>query len=338
MNYQEIAPKFKNLLDNATNIVVMQADNPDGDSLSSALALESILEDYGKKVYLYCAIDIPDYLRYLEGWDRILKDMPSKYDLAIIVDTGVWTLFGHLQGQNKTVAKNKLVVIDEHDTPHTIEAELDAHDVAAVSSGQIIYEIASNAKLPISKLAADFLASSILSDTLGLTGSGLKDNPRPFEIMAQLVRIGVDLSELQEKRYEQMKITSAALNYKGQLMQRVEFFHDDRIATITIPHDEILDNSQEFNPTIILDETRLVKNVAVSIGFKQYLYQGRLVRVTARIRCNRGHEIANKLAELYGGGGHPYAAGFKIEGDSLDFDEIKQKTIDEAERLLNEAL
>lgn len=339
MNYQVIATKFKEKIDNATNIVIMQADNPDGDSLSSALALESILEDYGKKVYLYCSIDIPDYLRYLDGWDRVLKDFPSKYDLAIIVDTGVWKLFGNLTNSHVTIPKQKLIVIDEHDVDHTIEADLDIHDSQAVASGQIVYEVASAAKLPIQKISADFIASSILSDTLGLTSISLKNNGRPFEIMADLVRLGVDVSELQEKRLENMKINPNNLIYKGQLLQRVEFHSNDRIATITIPYDEIIDKNNEFNPTIVLDETRFVRGVAVTIGFKQYVSQGRLVRVTGRIRCNRGFEIAAKLASCFeDGGGHPYASGFKIEGNDLNFDDIKNKAITEAERLLDETV
>jgi len=341
MNYQETSSIFTEMLENSKNVVVMQADNPDGDSLASALALESLLEDAGKKVYLYCAIDMPEYLRHLEGWDRVEKEFPSNYDLAIVVDTGVWKLFGNFEqkyGRFK-LPKEKLIVIDEHDTEHSLEAALDIHDIKAISSGQIIYELAAESGLVISKLTAEFIASSILSDTLGLTSSNLKDNPRPFTIMADLVNLGVDVSVLQERRLERMKISSDILNYKGELLQRIEYYGDGKIATITIPYDELREHSQELNPTIVLDEARLVDRVGITIGFKQYVSQGRLVRVTGRIRCNKGFEIADKLASIFeDGGGHSYASGFKIEGDNLNFEEIKTKVIQNAERLLNEII
>lgn len=339
MNYDEASNHFLKLLKDSDKVVVIQADNPDGDSLASALALESILEDNGKTTILYCAIDMPDYLKHLAGWDRVVKDFPSSYDLAIVVDTGVWKLldnFNEKYGKYK-LPKEKLIVIDEHETEHTLEAALDVHDKAAVSSGQIIYELCSKSNLVISKLSAEYIASSILSDTLGLTSSTLKNNPRPFEIMADLVNKGVDVSELQEKRLERMKISANILNYKGELLQRIEYFANDKIATITIPYDELREHSQELNPTIVLDEARLVNGVCVTIGFKQYVSQGRLVRVTGRIRCNRGYEIANKIAEYFeDGGGHPYASGFKIEGDNLNFDDIKNKVLNHTEELLNE--
>ena len=40
----------KKIIDSATNIIVIQAENPDGDSVGSALALEEILSDIGKSV------------------------------------------------------------------------------------------------------------------------------------------------------------------------------------------------------------------------------------------------------------------------------------------------
>ena len=55
MNYQ----KLKQLVDDAERVVVVQADNPDADSLSSALALEEILGELGKNVALNYPVDSP---------------------------------------------------------------------------------------------------------------------------------------------------------------------------------------------------------------------------------------------------------------------------------------
>ena len=63
--------QIKQIIDEATDIVILQADNPDGDSLASSLALESILYQMGKRPHMYCGIDMPSYLRYLPGWDRV---------------------------------------------------------------------------------------------------------------------------------------------------------------------------------------------------------------------------------------------------------------------------
>ena len=84
--YKE-AEKIREIIEDAKTIVVIQADNPDIDSLASALALESILSALGKDVNLYCGVDPPSYLHYLPGWGRVSKDMPKQFDAAFILYT-----------------------------------------------------------------------------------------------------------------------------------------------------------------------------------------------------------------------------------------------------------
>jgi nanoRNase/pAp phosphatase (c-di-AMP/oligoRNAs hydrolase) len=121
-------------------------------------------------------------------------------------------------------------------------------------------------------------------------------------------------------------------------MQRVEFHHDNQIATIDIPHDEIKEFSTDYNPTVVLDETRMIEGLAVTIGFKTYERNGDVYKVTGRIRCGYGYSFAADLAAHFkDGGGHPYAAGFKIEGDNLDFAEIKRQAIAKAYELITQA-
>ena len=78
-----IYQSLQELVYNASHIAILQADNPDGDSLGSALALEAILSEMGKRVSMVCAVDIAPHLRYLNGWDRVRKDIPTDVDCAV---------------------------------------------------------------------------------------------------------------------------------------------------------------------------------------------------------------------------------------------------------------
>lgn len=332
--------QIASLIHQAHNIVVIQGDNPDGDSLASSLALEELLGDQGKNVSLYCGIDIPEHLRFLNGWDRVSKELPAAVDLYIIVDCGFWKLLSLLEknyGRSRLESKPTIVIDHHQDSIHDISSKVDLNQVEDVATGQVIYELAKLLDWSISAAGARFLAASILADSLGLTSEALRDNPRPFEVMAELVRLGVDVSELQEARLARLKISPDTLRFKGELLQRIEYFDDHRLATITIPYDEIKEHSQEFNPVVVLDELRNVEGVAVTIGFKQYVKAGKLVRVTGRIRCNRGYDIALKIAESFDdGGGHHYAAGFKVESPDINFQEVKNKAIARAIELLQQ--
>lgn len=61
--------KFTEFLQNKKRVCIIQAENPDGDSLGSAIALDYILQQ--TENYLYCPVDIPKYLHYFEDWSRV---------------------------------------------------------------------------------------------------------------------------------------------------------------------------------------------------------------------------------------------------------------------------
>jgi bifunctional oligoribonuclease and PAP phosphatase NrnA len=329
-NYPE-AEKIGLTVKHADKIVIVQADNPDGDSLASALALEEILSEQGKEVVMYCGVDLPSYLTYLPGSSRVTNDMPKQFDLSIIVDTSSDALLEQLDrsGAKNWLATRPCLVIDHHATPPTIGFASIICSHPAVATGEVLYELSSQLGWHLTRPAKELLAVAILSDSLGLTSEAT--TARSIHIIAELVEGGVNLSQLESARRETIRREPELVHYKGRLLQRVEFHQNDRIATITIPQEEINEFSPLYNPPmLVLDDMRLTKNTALAVAFKIY-DDG---RITAKIRCNFGYGIGDKLAEHFGGGGHLYAAGFKLtHGKSID--EIKQQTIDKAIELLD---
>lgn len=323
--------KISDLLANAQRIVIMQADNPDGDSLGSALALEQILSDLGKEPFLYCGVDIPTYLRHLIGWDRVNSEIPNQFDLSIIVDTSADSLFETLTKTNQRhwVATKPCIVLDHHAVEMTIPYASIVCNHPAVATGELIYELAQQLKWPINVTAKNMLAVSILADSLGLTTDAT--SARSIHIIAELVAGGVRIPELEEKRREMMRKSPELVKYKGELLQRVEYFSGDRVATVTIPWAEIEKYSAAYNPSmLVIDDMRLTENTDIAIAFKLY-NDGHM---TAKIRCNYGKGIANELAQAFGGGGHPYASGFKIT-NGRPFNEVKSECIAKATELLD---
>lgn len=323
--------KIHHLISKANRIVIMQADNPDGDSLGSALALEQILGDLGKETHLYCGVDIPTYLRHLSGWDRVNSEIPNQFDLSIIVDTSADSLFETLSktNQRQWVATKPCIVLDHHNVDMTIPYATVVCNRPTVATGELIYELASQLQWPINLDAKQMIAVSILADSLGLTTDAT--TARSIHIIAELVDGGVRIPELEEKRREMMRKSPELVHYKGELLQRVEYFADNRVATITIPWEEIEKFSAAYNPSmLVIDDMRLTENTDVAIAFKRY-NDGHM---TAKIRCNYGKGIANDLAQAFGGGGHPYASGFKIT-NGHPFNEVKSECIKKATELLD---
>jgi phosphoesterase RecJ-like protein len=323
--------QIKEIIHKSDKIVIIQADNPDADSLCSALALEQILGSIGKEVYLYCGVDLPSYLHYLPGSDRVSSELPNQFDASIIVDTSSDSLLEQLElnGQKGWVASKPSVILDHHATEATIKFAQVISNHKGVSTTEIIYELANQLGWPLSIEAKNFIAIGILSDSLGLMSGAT--SARSIHIIAELVEAGVDLPEIDNARRATLKRESELIHYKGRLLERVEFYSDERIATVTIPWEEIEKYSPLYNPSmLVIDDMRLAKNTDIAVAFKVY----RDGKVTAKIRANYGKAIAGKLAEHFGGGGHAYAAGFKITGGK-SYEDIKAETIKVAGELLN---
>ncbi len=319
------------IIDKSSKIVILQADIPDGDSLGSALALELILGDLGKQPYLYCGINIPNYLRYLKGWDRVSSELPSKFDASIIVDTSADSLLESLvrSDQRKWLSTKPCIVIDHHNATPSIPYSTVVFNREAVAAGEVIYQLAKHYNWPLNHDANENILASILSDSLGLTSEAT--TAQSIRIVAEIVESGVSIAGLEDKRRQLMRKKPETLTFKGELLQRVEYYADNRLAVITISWEEIQKYSYDYNPSmLVLDDMRLVEGVDVALAFKVY----KDGKITAKIRCNYGIGIASQLAEHFAGSGHRYASGFKIT-DGRSIEQIKNETVIKATELLD---
>lgn len=321
------------IIKDCKKVLVIQADNPDADSLGSALALEDILENKGISVALYCSIDVPEYIRYLEGWDRVANSIPRDFDASIIVDASTTTLLERVL--KDPVKKNWLkakpcIVLDHHavvDNPIPF-ATVEITEGTMSSSGELIYHVAKKLHWVIPVLAQKFIMASILGDTQGLTNQ--LAGPDTYRVMAEMIEAGVSRPELEESRRLLGKMVPEIYNYKAALITRTSFSDEGKIADVVIPQTEINMYSPLYNPApLILSDMLQVANVLVGIVLKKY-DDG---KITAAIRCNPGAPIAGELAQHFGGGGHAYASGFKYM-TSQDFSDVRTECLKLATELL----
>lgn len=321
--------EIKKQIEEAKKIIIIQAENPDGDSIGSALALEEILGDLDKKVSLYCPVEIPKYLRYINGWDRITNSFDTSSDLAIIVDTAAEVLLTRVletPGVRHFLDSHPVIIIDHHVSESTVNFGFTSLITEAIATGEIIYNLANNAKWSINNQAAEDLLIAIMSDSLGLTVKNVSADI--FHIAGNLTELGASIYQIEQRRHELMKKSPEILKYKGVLIERIEYFLDGKLAFIHIPWDEIQEYSDQYNPSVlVLDEMRYVEGVELGIAIKTYP-DGKL---TGKLRSNI--PISTTVAGYFGGGGHPYAAGFRVY-ESID--KIVPELLNATEKALKE--
>ena len=306
--------KLSEFLKDKQRICIIQAENPDGDSLGSAIALDYLLE--GKEVSLYCPVNIPQYLHYFADWSRVSNEFDWKAEGYIIVDTAAEVLLSKLL--EDSAIQNRLygmpvLVIDHHETEDDLKFPHETIVGQRPSCTEVIYRAAKACGLEIKKPAAEAILQGLMSDTLGLTSSSV--TAKTFDTVAELVRLGANVSELEERRREFMKKSPRILDFKADLIKRIEYSLDGALATVHIPWEDIEKYSQEYNPNVlILEEMRLVEGVKVAVAVKTYP-DG---KVTGKIRCDASAPVADKVAGYFGGGGHLLAAGFRTYDATYD--------------------
>jgi bifunctional oligoribonuclease and PAP phosphatase NrnA len=317
------------LISDAQKIIVVQAENPDGDSVGSSIALEEILSDLGKEVILYCPVEIPKYLRYINGWDRVVSDFDTTADLAIIVDTAADVLITKVletPGVRHFLESHPVLVIDHHTTESNLTFDHTMLSDDAVATSEVIYSLADKSGWSINVQAAENMLIAIMSDSLGLTTQNV--SPQTFFVAGKLTELGASNAAIEERRREFMKKSPEILAYKGELIGRIEYLLDGKLAFVHIPWDDIQQYSDQYNPSmLVLDEMRLVEGVEIGVALKTYP-DG---RITGKIRSNL--PIAETVAGYFGGGGHKYAAGFRAY-DS--YDTIVRELVDATDKALRE--
>jgi phosphoesterase RecJ-like protein len=331
VTYKDV-DKIKEIIDSSEMLVIVQADNPDADSLGSALALEQILAGIGKKTYLYCAVDMPGYLHYLPGWDRVNQELPSKFDASIIVDASTLTLFEKLiqSGHKGWLASKPCIVLDHHESvENPIDfSEITINDSGRASAGELIYYLAKQLGWALNLSAQEAIMCSILGDTQGLSNQLAKADT--YRVVADLIDGGVNRPALEEIRREFSKMPQKIFKYKAELIKRSEFFLDGSLALIMVPQKEINEFSPLYNPAPLI-QSDLLQTLGVRVAVVIKVYDDG--RITGAIRSIADSPVASKLAKSLGGGGHEYASGFKVV-DGRVYDDIKKSLIDATSELL----
>lgn len=338
MNIEDVT-KFKDLISGSKKVLIVQAENPDADSLGSAIALEQLLSELKIETHLYCAVNMPSYLKYVSGWDRVSSDFITDFDLTIFVDVSTTTLLKKVSdlGFMSKIKQKKSIVIDHHTI---VNNNIDFSDLSIVpgeksSTGQIIYELAKENDWQSNELFLESVLISILGDTQGL--SNQLTTPEVYRIVADIIETGVDRFAVEQRRKEFGSLPAVIFKYKAELINRTLLINNDTIGLLILNQDDINNYSQLYNQAPLMhSEILQITNMRVGIIIKSYS-DGHL---TGSIRTNNNAPIAALLASNYDGGGHKNASGFNIVPANFDdfITDLVLKTTELLDNINNEVI
>ena len=297
---------------------------PDGDALGSQLALGLSLKKLGKDVRIWNEDGMLEKYSFLPDAELLTRPPaePEDVDVIVALDTAIQNRLGTAL---PAVRESKLCINIDHHPSNPGYGDLVYIDSKAPATGQILFELMTNQKLPIDPAIAENLYVAISTDT----GSFQYPNTtaRTFEIAAELVRAGVDVGRVSQITYENYPRRRVEL--LRDLLGTMCFDANDRVASfsLSLATAKKLEVLPEDNEGLI-DHLRAIRGVIVAVFFEE-LADGK-VRVSMRSKSDNVNVCA--ICEKFGGGGHVLAAGARVKGNLA---EVEKKILEEVRNVVS---
>lgn len=317
MTLDEILKEIKK----ADKIVILTHESPDGDAIGSSLATKFLLEAFEK----HPDVIIPEFSRlynFLPGVEDIKKYSEIQYyDLAIAVDCAD---IKRIAGRQYFDNANKTISIDHHGS-NKMFGDLNYVNPVSPACCEMLAEIYGYYEVKITKEIGTCILTGIITDTGGFRHSGI--NPETFEFTADLIRIGVDVPDV----YKRTLRTNTKANFElsKRVIERMEILENEKVTFSYITLKDLEETKAEPGDHEGLVEIgRDIEGVEISIFIRQK-NDGNSYKVSMR----SGNDInVSDICLMFGGGGHPRAAGCTVSGS---IEEVKEKIMKEVRKALN---
>lgn len=260
----------------------------------------------------YTFLDYDNNFKVLKSKSSIPKKMKN-YSL-IILDTSDIENIGLVKDHILSKTKQH-IIIDHHETIEEASENILILSNAS-STCEILYQLFEFMNINIDFKISQALFVGIVYDT----GSFIypKTTAKTFSIAHKLVEKGILPNDVYGRIYESNSIS--ALKLQSKVSSTLKLYFDQQVAVQVMLKETILDCEALYEEADSIINTPLKsKKIKVSIFFKENL-EG-ILRCSMR---SKGNINVAKIAQIFNGGGHKTAAGFKSK---YPLDEILVKVL-----------
>ena len=296
--------------------------NPEGDAIGSALALAISLNNIGKKVTVFNQDIIPRNLQFLPMSAEITHEINGalSFDVAFVLDCGDLDRVGKEIDKIKKI--RKIINVDHHITNSRF-GDIRLVDSRSSSTAEIIYALLKDIPIEITYEIALNIYTAVLTDTGAFCNSNTTEGA--FHIAREMIRIGVNPSNVAEKIYQEMPVSR--LKLLGLVLNTLEILDNGRIASVvaTLSMFKKTGATPELTEDIV-NYPRSILGVKVAVLFKEV--SKNYYKIS--FRSKKDTDVAD-IAREFGGGGHTNASGGNIKGS---LSEVKEKVFEAISRRL----
>lgn len=303
LNFQELTDQLKK----SQNIVIISHNRPDGDTTGSNLALRLYLSSQGKSVTSACADELPSNLHFLPESDKFVTEfLLEDYDTVIIVDAGARHLVRFFDTYPELTRTRKPIISIDHHYSNDKFGTINVIDPKETSTTSLLYRYFMHENIEITPEIATCLLNGIYTDTGSFQHSNT--TPNTLKISGKLIKAGADFKTISTQNFK--KVSTNKLKLMGEVLSTTQVDQSGRVVSGVKK-----ETFEKYNATS--EDLSGVVDFLNSIPDTKYtlLYtEDNAGSVKASLRTQQEEVNVAKIAETFGGGGHPKAAGFKIPG------------------------
>jgi len=321
--HPKIIDKIIDAVREARTFCVVGHLRPDGDCVGSQLGLTQALRNEGKTVVCWNEDEMPQKYEFLDPERIFERPKPGmQFDCVIATDAASFERLGRV---GECITDRKMFINIDHHESNTRYADLNWVSAREPSTGELIFRLLKIAKWPITKPIADCLFTAVSTDT----GSFQYPSTRPgtYHVAGELVRKGANLARICDEVYQSYPLSRARL--LRHVYSHFRLTHHNQIAYFWLKKaDFARTGASSADAEGLIDHIRAIAPVEIACVFEEI--EPELTRVSLRSKTQKVN--VNEIAAQFGGGGHPAAAGARIEGRPLS---AQRRVISALKKALN---
>lgn len=310
----------------ASRITAICHENPDADSLGSALAIRIAAERLGKQAEVVAADPVPPWLAGLPYAGEVHTTPQLAPDVAVFVDGPPSRTGAVARDCGAWLERATIVNIDHHVSNDGGEAAVAYVDAEAAATCEIVAMLLPELGVEVDAEIATVLTAGIVQDTH--TFSHPNVTPRTLRVGADLLAAGAPLAALHRTIYADRQFATLAL--WGLMLAGISSRRDGRIVYATMTGEMLVRTETDAIASEgFIDLLASTKAADITVLFKEA--DASRVRVSVRTTANAD---AVAITSAFGGGGHARAAGCTIDAA---LSEAIPRLLDECEREIDRA-
>lgn len=273
---------------------------PDGDAIGSALACCQILLELGKDAEVVLHDPVPRIYQPLPFAARVIHAdcVNGNYEAAIILECD------SIQRTRLEGLENRFLISIDHHSSARQFAHVNWIDPRAIATAEMVYRLAREAGVRISREIATCLYTALMTDTGSFMFQGTDE--QTFALARELVLAGADPFQCARNIYfahstAKMRLLGAALT---------NLHREGSLAWIWVTREQMeRTEAKEEDCEGLVNYALSIQDVEIAAFFRE-MPDGRY-RVSLR---SKGQLNVASIAERFGGGGHECASGCSMDG------------------------